>query len=63
MNREQLRALILADSMKLQNSIAWRWLSATDKRLSRSAESFWSNDNAVTNAALDALVTIYNAMG
>lgn len=63
MNREQLRALILADAVKLQNSMAWRWLSATDKRLSRSAASFWSEDNPVTNAALDALASIYNAMG
>lgn len=62
MDREQLRQLILDDAHKLQNSMAWRWLTGNDKKLSRAAQEFWGQNTDTTNAALDNLVTIFNSL-
>lgn len=61
MNREQLRAKLLSGADALHNSVAWRFMSAEQRQLSTAGRAFWAADNAVTNAALDAFLTLLHS--
>jgi len=63
MNREQMRQAILAGDERIVNSVAWRFMTDQEKRLLRAGQKFWADTTSdVTNAALDALAAIYNAL-
>lgn len=58
-NREDLRAAILDGDDKLMNSAAWRFLNQQQKRLLKAGRNFWAQDNATVDAALDAMLLVY----
>lgn len=62
MSRDQLRQIIIDGDEKLKNSIAWRMMNSEQKALLIAGEQFWAADNDVTNAALDAMLAIYNTL-
>jgi hypothetical protein len=61
MNREQLRAMILAgDDQIINTPILWNRLTAQQQLLTLAARAFWANTaSSVTTAALDSLLTLY----
>lgn len=60
MTRDELRQIIKQGDEKLKNSIAWRMMSGEQRQLLLAGEQFWSEDSDVTNAALDAMIAIYD---
>lgn len=62
MDREQLRQAIQEGDAKIQNSIAWRMMSTTQRNMLLAGMQFWAENTPVTNAALDSLLAIYNTI-
>lgn len=63
MTREELRQQIVDGDQRLQNSVAWRWLSDEQKKLVLIGMAFWQDTNdSVTTAALDDFLARYSKM-
>lgn len=62
MNREQMRSQILDEIARVTNSIAMRFIHGTDAKVLHASEKFWREDAPATNAALDRLCEVFNAL-
>lgn len=59
MTREELRQHLDDGTQRIRNSPLWRFMKEDQRRLFLAVGTFWTQDNPITNAALDDVLALY----